>query len=49
MLKHPKSNVAELKKDEDRKVEMRLTMDAIDWFLAIDFRPPSRSSRQTAR
>ena len=49
MLKHPESNVAKLKKDEDKKAEMRPTMDAIDWFLAIDFRPPLRSGRQATR
>jgi hypothetical protein len=49
MLKHLESNVAELKKDEDKKAEMRPTMDVIDWLLAIDFRPPLRSSRQATR
>jgi hypothetical protein len=40
MLKHPKSNAAKLKKEDNKKAEMRPTMDAIDWLLALDIVAP---------
>ena len=36
MVKHPKSNVATLKKEKDKEAEIRLTKETIDWLLALD-------------